>query len=76
MGKPRDSILLFLDNAAAHTIHYALWNLYNEGIKVMFNCPNTPPFNIIENVFADLKFNLRKKIIPIVMIWSKKLEYS
>ena len=27
----------------------------------MFNCPNTPPFNIIENVFADLKFNLRKK---------------
>ena len=27
----------------------------------MFNCPNTPPFNIIENVFADLKFNLRTK---------------
>ena len=27
----------------------------------MFKCPNTPPFNIIENVFADLKFQLRKK---------------
>ena len=50
-----------MDNSAAHTSHYAMWNLYNEGIKVMFNCPNTPPFNIIENVFADLKFNLRKR---------------
>ena len=36
-------------------------NLYNEGVRIMFNCPNTPPFNIIENVFADLKFQLRKK---------------
>jgi len=35
--------------------------LYHEDIKVIFNCPNTPPFNIIENVFADLKFHLRKK---------------
>ena len=36
-------------------------NLYNEGVRIMFNCPNTPPFNVIENVFADVKFNLRKK---------------
>ena len=35
--------------------------MYHEDIKVIFNCPNTPPFNIIENVFADLKFQLRKK---------------
>ena len=36
-------------------------NLYNEGIRIIFNCPNTPPFNVIENVFADLKYNLRRK---------------
>ena len=27
----------------------------------MFNCPNTPSFNIIETVFADMKFQIRKK---------------
>ena len=60
-GIRRDKIVLFLDNASAHTSSYALSNLYHEDIKVIFNCPNTPSFNIIENVFADLKFQLRKK---------------
>ena len=38
-----------------------MWNLYNQSIKIIFNCPNTPAFNIIETVFADMKFQLRKK---------------
>jgi len=35
--------------------------LFNEDIKVIFNCPNTPAFNIIETVFADMKYHIRKK---------------
>ena len=27
----------------------------------MFNCPTTPAFNIIETVFADMKYDIRKK---------------
>ena len=38
-----------------------MWNLYNHEIKVIFNCPTTPSFNIIETVFADLKFQIREK---------------
>ena len=30
-------------------------------IKVLFNVPNTPAFNIIETVFCDLKKVLRNK---------------
>ncbi len=60
-GIERDRIILFLDNAAAHKSNYAMWNLYNQSIKIIFNCPNTPAFNIIETVFADLKYQLRKK---------------
>ena len=28
---------------------------------MVFNCPSTPAFNIIETVFADMKYNIRKK---------------
>ena len=56
-------------------------NLYNEGVRIMFNCPNTPPFNVIENVFADLKYNLRRKnltksddLIQEARIFLKKLD--
>ena len=28
-GIERNKIVLFLDNAAAHTSNYALWNFYN-----------------------------------------------
>ena len=56
-------------------------NLYNFGIRIMFNCPNTPPFNVIENVFADLKYNLRRKnltksddLIQEARIFLKKLD--
>ena len=56
-------------------------NLYNMGIRIMFNCPNTPPFNVIENVFADLKYNLRRKnltksddLIQEARIFLKKLD--
>ena len=38
-----------------------MWNLYNEKIKVIFNCPNTPAFNVIETVFGDMKYYIRKK---------------
>ncbi len=31
------------------------------GVKVVFNCPCTPAFNLIETVFCDLKCYLRRK---------------
>ena len=37
-----------------------MFNLKNEEVKVIFNCPNTPAFNIIETVFADMKYHIRK----------------
>ena len=36
-------------------------NLFNENIKIIFNCPNTPAFNVIETVFGDMKYHIRKK---------------
>ena len=52
---------MFLDNAAAHTSNYSLWNLYNQSVKIIFNCPNTPAFNVIETVFCDMKYTIRGK---------------
>ena len=60
-GILRDNIVLFLDNCPAHTAYYALWNLNNLAIKILFNCACTPAFNIIENVFCDMKFHIRRK---------------
>ena len=30
------------------------------GMKCVFNCKCTPAFNIIETVFADMKFDIRR----------------
>ena len=30
-------------------------------VEIIFNCACTPCFNIIETVFGDLKFHIRKK---------------
>ena len=38
-----------------------MWNLKQQNIKVIFNCPNIPAFNVIETVFGDMKYHIRKK---------------
>ena len=60
-GIDRNKIVLFLDNCPCHSSHYALWNLYNQSIKVVYNVPNTPAYNIIETLFGDLKKYVRNK---------------
>ena len=62
-GIDRNKIVLFLDNCPCHSSHYALWNLYNQSIKVVYNVPNTPAYNIIETLFGDLKKYVRNKKI-------------
>ena len=59
-GIERERIVFFLDNCPCHSSFYARYNLLNQGIKVIFNTACTPAFNIIECVFADLKFSIRK----------------
>ena len=56
----RSNIILFLDNCPSHNAFYALLNLYNLKVKVIFNCACTPAFNLIENVFCDMKFHVRR----------------
>jgi len=58
-----------MDNCTSHSSYYSLANLNNLGIKILFNVPITPAFNIIENVFAHIKYKLRKKININPRIW-------
>jgi len=58
-GIARNEIVLFLDNCSAHTSNYSMTNLYNLDIKIIFNSPCTPDFNIIETVFGDMKRSIR-----------------
>lgn len=57
---PLESIVIFLDNCPAHASYYALAHLNKLGMKCIFNCRCTPAFNIIETVFADMKFHIRR----------------
>ena len=36
-------------------------NLRKHEIDILFNCPNSPALNIVELVFADLKYSIRKE---------------
>ena len=57
---PLDQIVIFLDNCPAHESYYAKARLNALGMKCIFNCKCTPAFNIIETVFADMKFDIRR----------------
>ena len=58
---PQKDILIFIDNASSHTSGYAMYNLRRHKVEIIFNCPNTPALNIVELVFADLKYSVRKE---------------
>ena len=30
-------------------------------MKIIFNCKSTPAYNVVESVFCDMKFNVRKE---------------
>ena len=49
-----------MDNCPSHTSYYSMYNLYNASVKIIFNCAGTPAFNVIESVFCDMKFSIRK----------------
>ena len=57
---PLEQIVVFLDNCPAHDSYYTRYNLNNLGMKCIFNIKCTPAFNIIETVFADMKFSIRR----------------
>ena len=49
-----------MDNCPSHTAYYSIYNMYNAAVKIIFNCPSTPAYNVIESVFGDMKFSIRR----------------
>ena len=49
-----------MDNCPSHTAYYSMYNLYNAAVKIIFNSPSTPAYNVVESVFADMKFGIRR----------------
>ena len=50
-----------MDNATCHNAAYTIYNLVQQDVQIIFNAANSPPLNLIELVFTDLKVELRKK---------------
>ena len=59
MGIERKDIVLFMDNCPAHGSYYSMTSLKKNDVSVIFNCPCTPAYNIIETVFCDAKHHVR-----------------
>ena len=49
-----------MDNCPSHTAYYSMYNLYNAGVRIIFNTSCTPAYNVVESVFCDMKFGVRK----------------
>ena len=60
-GIKKENVILFFDNASSHSSSYSIDNLMSLKVQVIFNVPTSPALNVIELIFADLKFYLRKK---------------
>ena len=49
-----------MDNSPSHTSYYSMYNLWQLNVRIIFNCPSTPAYNVVESVFCDMKFGIRK----------------
>ena len=56
----QEDIIIFLDNASCHVSGYTMNNLRSQKITLFCNAAYSPGLNVIEPVFGDLKFHLRK----------------
>ena len=56
----KHDIIVFMDNATSHSAAYTIYHLNEAGVRVVFNCANSPGLNLIEFVFQDLKDIVRK----------------
>ena len=69
-----------MDNAASHTSNYMIHKLVKNNIRVFFNVANSPALNVVELVFADLKYHLRRnnkktmhELLEEILIFRKKV---
>ena len=56
----KENIIIFMDNAMAHVSNYSIVNMEKLGVKILFNCHQSPAINLVELIFAELKFSMRK----------------
>ena len=72
-----------MDNAGSHTSNYMIHKLVKNNIRVFFNVANSPALNVVELVFADLKYHLRSsnkntmhELLAETLIFLKKVNIS